>query len=484
MPPNGYFTIAATPPTQAKLKPGESASFAFTVESLAAPDQIDEVLLLAQVGGDKDNKKEAPWATVEPSTKQFPGGHSQTVTVKVTAPSDVAPGPVRVRLVVAKARDTSELFVESQPLDVEFLPASVANPDPKPFPWWIVAVASAGLLLGGGVLLYFLLRDTALAFGADCNPADSQCDQGLVCVGIQDRTQCLWAGNQSCQEDAMCASGECSKTNGLCALAVLDPCDPLENGCRSDASCDGEKKVCLVNAGAPCTTNDECATDLCESGVCKTKAPPVSIGDPCTAAGTCPDPLICDADKKTCLGKEGYVGCTAHSQCLTKYCSGNTCTALEDFRNCTADGLCSPNQRCVVFAEGKSCFNSPGRPCSGDGQCSSGYCAGGICSPDNGACTRPSDCKPPFICVTAKKKCLLPNYAMTCTSDALCLSGYCAPNQRCEPSPCGQCGPKQVCNRNTKKCVAMVATEVFLDRRFFDPAIMKTLRVVPPAPKR
>jgi len=445
--PTRYFTIATSPPTEAKLKAGAEAQFVFTVTSLAAPDETDDVIVRATVG---DDRSEAPWISIEPGGElRVAGGQTQSISVRVKAPSAVTPGKQRLQLVVARARESSEAYDESPPIEIEFVETGAAKA-PRKFPWWIVAVGAALVLAGVGLGLWKMFQPKPLELLAACDPNASACPPELVCG--KERRQCVLTGGSTCRRSEECESGVCGQTDGLCALEVLAPCEPGRAGvsCVPNASCDEKRKQCLIHAGSACQGAEQCATGQCEAGVCTTAAPPLSVGDPCTDA--CPRPLFCEPGSKRCLGRQGFEGCRKHADCLTRFCDHGICSVLERFRDCKADGLCAPEQRCMDFGAGKGCFNEPGRACTGNGQCTSGFCAGQVCSPDNGVCTRPSDCPPQYTCSLADKRCLLAN-GRTCTEPSECISRFCSPvNNSCQASPCGVCNALTYCDIKTGTC--------------------------------
>src|SRR5262249_3592755 len=146
---------------------------------------------------------------------------------------------------------------------------------------------------------------------------------------------------------------------------------------------DPTKKVCLGSVGAHCTADAQCDTGKCTGNACVTPAPPVKAGDPCDTS--CPAPLQC-APSKHCVEQIGQA-CTRNIECITGLCDGGRCEPAVPPRNCTADGICGDDQKCVQVQPGvKRCAWNPGHTCRANGECTSQWCNGATCSRDDGKC--------------------------------------------------------------------------------------------------
>jgi hypothetical protein len=460
---DNLFKITPTPPTSIQVEPGQEGKFSFTVESLAAPDKVHDVMLQALLVGDGEDRKgkEADWLAAGPRRSfAIPGGKTETVAITVKPTASTPRGQHTVKLVIADRDRPNDVFAESPSVACEVIgPPVVAPPPGKKIPWWLIAVIAGGaLVLAGAVVLIVKLaggKGTGRAPGLDeaCQPdAATPCDDGLVCVAGVGR--CLLPGGARCAPDEakLCASGECDGKAGACTVPFGEACDPAEQDvapCAKDSACDPVKKQCLGNTGAPCKANAECATDHCAGNVCAIKAPALAPGDPCE--GTCPEPMQCSPTTKRCVQQNGQP-CTAGNQCVTGVCDGAVCADPSPRRNCTQDGICGPDQTCIDIQPGlKRCVWLPGHPCQDGAECSSRWCNKGTCSRDDGKCASQSDCPSPYLCILAKQKCLLPINAL-CGGDAQCDSGFCDAN-RCAPSPCpAGCPPKTYCDHKERKC--------------------------------
>lgn len=119
-------------------------------------------------------------------------------------------------------------------------------------------------------------------------------------------------------------------------------------------------------------------------------------------------------------------------------------------KDCTAATTCPTNQRCVEVRVGSSsCLLKPGEACTGDLQCSSGFCRRDehVCARDDGKCTAETaaqDCRPgTFQCLNGR--CLLAN-GQRCLEHAECGTDFCQGGQ-CTPCTT-RCTFLQFCHRN------------------------------------
>ena len=464
---DSLFKITPTPPTSIKVEPGREEKFSFTVESLAAPDKVHEVMLQALLVGDGEGGKgkEADWLAAGPRrTFSISGGKTETVAITVKPTAGTPRGQHKVKLVIADRDRPNDVFADSPTVACEVSGPPVVEQTPgRKIPWWLIAVIAGGVLvLAGAIVLIVKLaggKDTPRVPGLEeaCQlDAAKPCDEGLVCVaGVG---KCLLAGGAACgpTEAKLCASGECDAKAGACTVPLGDTCDPAEKDvapCAKNSACDSAKKKCLGNTGAACKANAECATDNCAGNVCTIKAPALKPGDPC--AGTCPEPMQCSPATKRCVQQNG-LPCTDGNQCVTGVCDNAVCADPSPRRNCTQDGMCGPDQKCIDIQPGlKRCVWLPGHPCQDGAECSSKWCNKGTCSRDDGKCASQSDCPSPYLCIAAKQQCLLPNGEL-CGGDAQCDSGICD-NNRCGPSPCAAgCQVGFYCDRRERRCKPLI----------------------------
>lgn len=238
--------------------------------------------------------------------------------------------------------------------------------------------------------------------GASCSPCQTgstHCQAGIC--------QPLNSNGGTCNGGGDCASGFC--VNSMCCTSACTGacetcgapgnegrCSPLSEATNRPAcgayACDGVNGSCpstctttrqcatgrycnngtcdvLRNAGATCTSSAQCASGFCADGVCCNQACSGSC-DRCDLAGfegTCKPAAAGDLGSPACGGSVVCNGTLpdcpilCSSGCPTNtYCSGTYCSAKK------------PN----------------GLTCGADGECTSKFCADGVCC--NSACT--GDC--------------------------------------------------------------------------------------------
>lgn len=462
------FKITPTPPTSIKLDPGQEGKLSFTVESLAAPDKVHAIMLQAQLVGEGGKGKEVDWLVVGPErTLTMSGGKTETVTI-TARPTPTSPrGEHRLKLVIADRDRPNDVYAGSPPVACE-VSTPLERPTPaRKVPWWLIAAIVGGLVVVvGGVLVVWKLagKDAGgpAGLGDPCGrDAAGACEQGLVCVAGVDK--CLLAGGATCTPARadQCASGECS-TAEICAIPLGGACDPGDQDlvpCPRNSACDPATRTCLGNVGATCKVDTECVTGSCAGNVCAIKGPALAPGDPCE--GTCPAPLQCSATSKRCVEPMGRP-CSDNNQCATGLCAEGLCARPELLRDCTRDGICGVDQKCIEFQPGLNrCVWKPGHACTSSAECSSRWCNGGICTRDDGRCQSQSDCPSPYLCITGKQKCLIPN-GQLCGGDAQCDSSFCRSN-RCAPSPCvPACTGLYHCNNDlaNPRCILSIPVKV------------------------
>jgi hypothetical protein len=464
--PDSLFKITPTDPTAIQVPPGQEGKFSFTIESLAAPDQTHEIQLQALLVDQEGKGKELDSLVVGPKrTLSISGGKTETVTITVTAALTTTKprGAQKLKLVIAEKHRTNEVLAESS--TVELTVPEDKEPDQAPGKrrWWLIPVIAGGALVVVGVTVLVIWKITSTppppppppphlpGLGEPCGAdAASACDEGLVCVaGVR---RCLLASGAPCTatQAGLCASGECNAKAAACARPLGDSCNPGEKDlvpCLANSTCDPATKKCLGNVGTACKLDGECVTGRCTDNLCTPKAPAIQAGDPCK--GTCPEPLQCSATIKRCVEQVGRP-CSNNNQCATGLCEQAVCTRPELARNCTQDGICGPDQKCVEIQPGiNRCTWQPGHPCRGNADCSSRWCSAGTCTRDDGKCTSQSDCLSPYRCFTDSKLCLLPD-GQTCISNAECRSYFCS-KQRCVASPCASTCSRGLCNNDEKR---------------------------------
>ncbi|MEZ4265742.1 MAG: lamin tail domain-containing protein [Myxococcota bacterium] len=331
-----------------------------------------------------------------------------------------------------------------------------------------------------------------------CTSAADPCDDSNPCT-----TDSCDVPNQTCLHapiSGCCTSvGDCTDDGDLCTQTVCNfgsqTCEhqPLAGCCNTAAQC-GDGNACTADtcsghtchntaiAGccatvADCDDGQACTTDSCVGGSCQHVATPsccnpgdsqatlqgICGADPdgdascyiwectaarecgliehpecCVTAGDCDDGSLCTTDvcpaaTKVCkhLVLAGSGCCATGSDCSpTEYCAttGAQCTPKQPTgTGCTGDDQCT-SDLCL----GGVCTNpgGPGASCSTHGACASGYCVDGVCC--DGACGG------------ACQACDLAGFVGTCTG---CAAGgqYCDGGGACQPklptgSGCGAAG--------------------------------------------
>ena len=171
-------------PTNVPLKPGPggdatgSATYVITNKTGATLAGRLGVLIAGGTEGggataDAASRSRATWSELEPGRMQagaaqeawftiegererdFPAGQSQNGTVAIRIPAGTPAGEYRFRLRAVAVNDPDNDFTVSPVATVTVADAPVVAP--KKFPWWILGVLVA-LLVVGGIAAYFLTR--------------------------------------------------------------------------------------------------------------------------------------------------------------------------------------------------------------------------------------------------------------------------------------------------------------------------------------
>lgn len=304
--PRAFAITAATP--SIRVDAGKEGEFSFTVSNaLGRP-------VRARFRALPEGATQASWLSIvgEPE-RDFTPDATQQITVKVRPPATTAQGTYPFHLLVASVSNPDEEYAEGPSVSVEVSPAV----PPKPFPWWLVALAAGVVVIaGGGILLFSILRGQGLKEA--CDPAESKCRKGLVCVA--DRRICLASPGSECKADDECAQGRC--TQGVCAIP------PPGANCTADADCPETQKcvavgngarACLLKPGEACTRNIECSSLWCVEGTNQ-----CSRDD-----GRCEDNSACRAPVFSCFSgfcrKNEGQACGQDQECGTGFCEAGRC---------------------------------------------------------------------------------------------------------------------------------------------------------------
>jgi hypothetical protein len=247
-----------------------------------------------------------------------------------------------------------------------------------------------------------------------CLPDCGLCGDGAPCLGNFDCASgacnfptCVAANSvptgSSCTTSAACVSGRC--TAGLCVPVCGDEvcdfpaelCGAADAGLQCNSDCGG------CPNGTPCTSNDVCASNVCNGGLCA-EAGSVGPGGICTTNGAC-----------------------SSNVCVVGFCAGSC-----------GDGVCTvvPNaETCYANSCQADCGKCPnGVPCTLNADCASGRCFGLACAPQ--VFCGDFVCSPGETCSNCGIDCgvcpfcgdLSCNAGETCATCAFDCGDCCAPN--------------------------------------------------------
>jgi MYXO-CTERM domain-containing protein len=271
------------------------------------------------------------------------------------------------------------------------------------------------------------------------------CMMGSQCVSAF----CDSANNAcACDQDADCSNGQLCNllsnpntcVNPGCSNGVVEATEACDDGNSVDG--DGCNSVCLREIGQVCSMSGQCASGLCDTGLCacdenadcsggqlcNTVANPNICVNPGCGNGivevteACDDGNTMSGDgcNSMCLREIGQM-CSASMQCASGLCdpTGNICA-------CDQDADCSGGQLCNTVASPNACVNpgcangvlemnegcDDGNTVPGDGcgstclleigePCTlSGTCQSGACDPQSGTCEcdEDADCPMGNVC--------------------------------------------------------------------------------------
>lgn len=365
--PNPFSITTAT--DTVRLDAQGRGSTTYTVSNISRQLRRGRARLVPSAPG------QASWLSVDgEAERNFTADGTHQYTVRVAVPPGVPPGRSTFGLDVISVENPDEEWSQGPRVGFEVAPSQPAK---KPFPWWIVAVVLAVLLVGGLVLWLVLKnRRVEVGHGEICNPGEMECAAGLVCSDIAEGVKkCLgnegFAGcgkPEDCVSGLICRSGTCARPAG-----VLEPCAVPEN-CAAGLTCARDtgsgRGICVGKAGfSPCDSDRTCADGLaCQGKTCRGRL----HFTPCSKDGECGEGLTCAAG--ACLGAPGFPGCSSPEDCAAGLqCHEGACRGPLHFATCDAPTDCVPG---LVCANGR-CLLPPGAPCASDVadvDCSTGHC--------------------------------------------------------------------------------------------------------------
>jgi formylglycine-generating enzyme required for sulfatase activity len=177
-----------------------------------------------------------------------------------------------------------------------------------------------------------------------------------------------------CQDGVCCGKANCGPclncgSDGMCSILVSSAQDSTGFGCSGTSSCSAEG-VCGKKLGKACSLGSECFSANCVDGLC------------CGLA-SCPQCQRCAEGGGSCVNLPYG----------TDVKVGTTCTGT---RTCDGTGACKKKE---------------GQGCSGNVECASGSCAGGLC-----AAPPPPLLPPPPSCNSLAATCGPDGSESCCTS--------------------------------------------------------------------
>lgn len=197
----------------------------------------------------------------------------------------------------------------------------------------------------------------------DCD-IDQRCDAITgACVEGAPMGDALGA---PCVDNLDCLSGSCAQlsTGGVCTQAC-DGLAPRAVACPAGFFCDGDAVgvcgtgLCLAgrpgdaSLGAPCEEDSDCASSMCDSGVCATPCDPDTLGG-------CPNGFVCEPGQASGCGAckpplELGARCRYNEDCADSLCVTN-----EGAETGACAALCNPDEGRAACPEGFRCDDVSG----------------------------------------------------------------------------------------------------------------------------
>ncbi len=324
-------------------------------------------------------------------------------------------------------------------------------------------------MCSGGACISKLGTGVACSTGAQC--LSGSCVDNVCCT-----TTCAGAcnacsiaagatSNGTCVNIAgdgapSCAPFRCSGSSSACPISCTS-----DTSCATGKFCSGNTCIDRLSPGVACTLGTQCASGFCVDGVCCGSACAGSC-DRCSVAagaavdGTCSSvtgagapscsPYLCTGASPSCP-----VSCASDSECVAgSYCASGVCTlkksngftcasAVQCTSDFCADGVCcnsacdlGPCNRCDLSGSLGTCrvapLSNPGAPAC------SPYSCDGISNACPTACSSDATCAVGFACVAGQCQ---PKLAIgvSCVANGDCQSGYCVDGICCGSACLGAC---------------------------------------------
>jgi hypothetical protein len=263
-----------------------------------------------------DGQARPEWARISGEAERdlAPDG-TQQFTVKFQTPAGTAPGRYTFHLLVTNVANPDEQYAAGP--TVAFVVPEAPAPHPKPFPWWLVALA-VGVLLIVGVVVFILVGRGGPGLGEECKGTD--CGKNLACSGSSGGVCLGEDGFKGCKENKDCLSLQC--TDGKCAATELGRnCGPGDT-CPTRQKCTTVEgaRICLKAPDEACSGDGQCTSLYCKDGQC------TRDDGKCENANDCRPPSVC-SNNKLCLLPNGQA-CTEDGVCISGSCQGGKCQSV------------------------------------------------------------------------------------------------------------------------------------------------------------
>jgi len=196
-------------------------------------------------------------------------------------------------------------------------------------------------------------------------------------------------------------------------------------------------------AGSTCgTTNANCISDNCLTGVCQRGVNTLMCGGNADClSNVCSAPFngTCQGATHVALGG----ACGGNGDCVSNVCTAGVCRPP-----------CGQTSGAAPPATGAG-FCADGTVCAASGDCGSGLCAGGVCVASVSCGGGQTTCGPFGVCVTGACPAELALGATCVAADkgADCLTAVCSGADKCAASTCGaagKCGTGAPCDANAE----------------------------------
>lgn len=147
-----YFAIT-TGTSTVQVKNNRSGSVTFTVTN-NADEGIRTRARITALSGDE------AWFAIDGDKEREYREKTQQYTVNFTLPATAAPGAYTFRMDVFAVENPDEIYSEGPVVQIDVTGAEAPPAKPSGFPWWIVAVVAAVLLIGAGIVIWATWKRT------------------------------------------------------------------------------------------------------------------------------------------------------------------------------------------------------------------------------------------------------------------------------------------------------------------------------------